>query len=123
MITIFILVLGQATAEFLYNNNYSVDAELAELVSKLAKTQPCSVTIVDKLFPQSSLSDEIVKQLSSGSQPSTIVTTLASSQLSEQDSCQLYILLWPSLQSPTIQHWVKIHALIVINFQSEKESC
>ena len=123
MITIFILVLGQATAEFLYSNNYPVDAELAELVSKLAKTQPCSVTIVDKLFPQSSLSDEIVKQLSSGSQPSTIVTTLASSQLSEQDSCQLYILLWPSLQSPTIQHWVKIHALIVINFQSEKESC
>ena len=123
MITILILALCQATAEFLYNNNYPVDDELAELVSKIAKTQSCSVTIVDKLFPQSSLSDEIVKQLSSGVLPSTIVTTLASSPLSEQDSCQLFILLWPSLQSPTIQHWVKIHALIVINFQTEKESC
>ena len=106
MITIIILVLGQANAEFLYNNNYSVDAELAELVSKLAKTQPCSVTIVDKLFPQSSLSDEIVKHLSSGVLPSTIVTTLTSSLHSEQDCCQLYILLWPSIQSLTIQHWV-----------------
>ena len=60
MITIFILVLGQANAEFLYNNNYSEDTDLAELVNKLLITQPCSITIVDKLFPDSSLSDRLV---------------------------------------------------------------
>ena len=109
MITIFILVLGPATAEFLYNNNYPVDTEIAELVNKLVTTQPCSVTIVDKLFSQSSLTDRIVKQLSSDFLPVSIVSTMTSSSYSDHISCQLYILLWPSIQTITIDHRVRIH--------------
>ena len=105
MITIFILVLGPATAEFLYNNNYPEDTKLAALVNKLVITQPCSV----KLFPQSSLSDKIMKQLRSDFLPATIVTTLTSSSKKEQDSCQLYVLLWPSEQILNINHRVRIH--------------
>ena len=109
MITIFILVVGPATAEFLYNNNYPEDTKLAELVNKLVITQPCSVIIVDKLSPQSSLSDKIIKQLTSDILPVTIATTLTSSSKKEQDSCQLYVLLWPSEQILTINHRVRIH--------------
>ena len=110
MFTIFILVLGTATAEFLYNNNYSEDTDLAELVNKLLITQPCSITIVDKLFSHSSLVDRIVKQLSSDFLSATIVTTLTTSSKVDEDSCQLYVLLWPSEDTLTVHHSVRIHA-------------